>query len=134
MKATYQSAQYAEYKKPRWAPPAWLVGPVWTVIYLLIAMSFGYVGYAFSVGTVSFMVLLPFLLNLLFNIAFTPILFRLRNFMLAAVDVLLVLATLVWALVAIYPIAPWVTYLNAPYLAWTAFATVLQITVTMMNR
>lgn len=128
---------YSWYKtliKPTWAPPSWLFGPVWTVLYIIIAGSFGYVGYLFLTKRIPFMVLLPFLLNLLFNFIFTPIQFGLQNNYLAAVDILLVLATLAWALLAIYPYAAWVSFVNLPYLAWVCFATVLQLTVTYLNR
>ncbi len=125
---------YQTLIKPTWAPPAWLFGPVWTVLYVIIAGSFGYVGYLFINKRVSFMVVLPFLLNLLFNFIFSPIQFGLQNNYLAALDILLVLITLVWALVAIYPYASWVSFVNLPYLAWVCFATVLQLTVTYINR
>jgi tryptophan-rich sensory protein len=134
MKKDPTAAQYGTYRKPSWAPPSWLFGPVWTVLYILIAVSFGYVAYLFLNGRVSFFVLLPFLLNLVFNFAYTFIQFRLRNYILASADVLLVLATLAWAILAIYPIAHWVTFINIPYLAWVCFASVLQLTVTSMNR
>ena len=127
-------AQYRNYRKPLWAPPAWLFGPVWIALYILIAISFGYIGYLWIGGTISFNTTLPFVLNLIFNFLFTTIQFRWRNFMLAAIDVVLVLVTLIWALVAILPLIPWVAYINLPYLAWVSFATVLQITVTVMNR
>lgn len=129
-----QREQYLTYRKPSWAPPAWLFGPVWTVLYILIALSFGYVALQFLYGNVTALVVLPFVLNIIFNVAYTYIQFKLRNLVLAAVDVVLVLATLIWALVVIYPIAPWVAYVNIPYLAWVCFATVLQLTVTAMNR
>lgn len=127
-------AQYRSYKKPSWAPPAWLFGPVWAVLYLFIAISFGYVGYLWITGGVSTSIALPFILNLIFNFLFTTIQFRWCNFALAALDVALVWLTLVWAITAIWPIAPWVAYSNLPYLAWVTFATVLQLTVTAMNR
>lgn len=127
-------AQYKDYKKPSWAPPAWAFGPVWTVLYILIAISFGHVGVAWYQGMVPTLVALPFALNLIFNLLFTPIQFRLRNFTLAAIDIVLVWATLVWALVAIWPIAPWVALINLPYLAWVSFATALQLTITSLNR
>ena len=133
MESNRTAKQYRTYNKPSWAPPSWLFGPVWTVLYLLIAASFGYVLYLFLNGRISFLTLLPFLLNLLFNFSFTFIQFRLRNFALAAVDVLLVLVTLVWAMLAIYPVVHWVAYINIPYLAWVCFASVLQLTVTAMN-
>ncbi|MFM2381933.1 MAG: hypothetical protein RLZZ76_700 [Candidatus Parcubacteria bacterium] len=124
---------YATLIKPTWAPPSWLFGPVWSVLYVIIAASFGYVFYKAYSGEVPYMVALPFALNLLFNFAFTPLQFGLKSNELAAVDILLVLATLIWALYAIYPYAKWVALVNTPYLLWVCFATVLQLTVTYLN-
>lgn len=125
---------YAQLIKPSWAPPAWLFGPVWTVLYLVIAVTFGVVAYWYLNGSLPWSVVLPFVLNLIFNFAFTPLQFGLRNNMLAAIDVVLVWGTLAWALVAIYPIMAWVAYANIPYLLWVSFASVLQLTVTYLNR
>jgi tryptophan-rich sensory protein len=83
---------------------------------------------------VSFIVILPFILNLIFNFAFTPLQFGLKNNLLAAVDVILVLGTLIWAIIAIYPHARWVAYIQIPYLLWVSFATVLQLTITYLNK
>jgi tryptophan-rich sensory protein len=125
---------YQSLIKPTWAPPSWLFGPVWTVLYTIIIFSYGYVGYLFLNKRIPFAVLLPFVLNVIFNLLFTPLQFGLQNNYLAAVDILLVLATLIWALIAIYPHARFVTYWNIPYLLWVMFATVLQLTVTYLNR
>lgn len=126
--------QYAELVRPSWAPPSWLFGPVWTVLYALIAVSFGAVFYkAFVTKEIGWIVALPFILNLIFNFAFTPLQFGLQNNLLASIDILLVLGTLIWALVVIYPEMRWVTFINIPYLLWVSFATVLQITITYLN-
>lgn len=125
---------YQELLKPEWAPPSWLFGPVWTILYAVIAATFGYVFYLFAKGKVPFVVALPFMLNLVFNFIFTPIQFGLKNLPLASLDIILVLVTLVWALVAIYPYVRMVAYANIPYLLWVSFATVLQLTITFMNR
>ncbi len=124
---------YQHLLKPSWAPPSRLFGPVWSVLYILIAISYGYTTYLFLQHTIPFLVLLPFILNIVFNLLFTPIQFGLRSNVLATVDILLVLATLLWALVVIYPYASWVSWLNIPYVLWVGFATVLQITITKMN-
>ena len=124
---------YQQLIKPSWAPPSWLFGPVWAVLYAVIAVTFGSVGYLFWKKQLPFVVVLPFVLNLIFNAAFTPLQFGLKNNLLAAVDVLLILVTLVWALVAVYPHARWIAYANIPYLAWVSFATVLQLTITFLN-
>ncbi|MCX6785780.1 MAG: tryptophan-rich sensory protein [Candidatus Komeilibacteria bacterium] len=125
---------YQQLTKPAWVPPAYLFGPVWTILYILIAISFGKVFIMAWQKQLALMVALPFILNLLFNFAFTPIQFGLKNNYLAAVDILLVLGTLVWAMLAVWPHAKWIVYLNIPYLLWVSFATVLQLTVTYLNR
>lgn len=80
------------------------------------------------------MIALPFLLNLIFNIAFTPIQFGLKNLPLASVDILLTVGTLLWALISIFALFPWVLYVNIPYVLWASFATGLQLTITFLNR
>ena len=136
---------YSQLIKPTWAPPAWLFGPVWTFLYILIAVSFGEVFLMASQKQISFLVALPFLLNLIFNFAFSPIQFAWKNNFWAAVDVLLVLATLIWAMIAIYfasqklvgvggPSIMWIAYIQIPYLLWVSFATVLQLTISYLNR
>lgn len=125
---------YQKLVKPFWAPPSWLFGPVWTVLYIIIAVSFGTVFYKAVTKQLSWLVALPFALNLLFNFVFTPIQFGLKNNLLASIDIFLIVATLIWALIAIYPYLKWVTFVNIPYLLWGVFATVLQFTITYLNR
>lgn len=124
---------YQELIKPDWAPPSWVFGPAWSILYTLIAISFGYVFYLFAQGKLPFIVVLPFILNLIFNFAFTPLQFGLQNNVLAAIDIVLVLGTTFWLMIAIYPHLPWVVYINIPYLIWVGFATILQLTITYIN-
>lgn len=125
---------YSTLIRPTWAPPSWIFGPVWTVLYVLIFVSFGKVFLMFYEKKISFWIALPFILNLFFNFIFTYLQFGLKNNLLAAIDIALVLSTLIWAIVAIYPYAKWVSLINIPYLAWVMFATVLQFTITYLNR
>lgn len=134
MDSTSSAAWYAQLVKPFFAPPASVFAPVWTVLYLVIAVSFGYVLLQALKRRYPFSVLLPFVLNLVFNLAYTPIQFGLKNNALASVDILLVLGTLVWALLAVWRRARWVALVNIPYLLWVAFATVLQLSITWLNR
>lgn len=124
---------YQTLIRPSWAPPSWLFGPVWSVLYAIIAFTFGTVFYRAFTKQIPWVVALPFALNLLFNFAFTPIQFGLKNNFLASLDILFVVGTLVWAFVAIAPYMPWVAYANIPYLLWGTFATVLQLTITYLN-
>ena len=127
---------YQTLIKPVWAPPAWIFGPVWSVLYVIIAVSFSTVFYKAFTKQIPRAVALPFALNLIFNFAFTPIQFGLKNNLLASLDIVLVLITLVWALYAVWQASPnlrWVVYANIPYLLWVTFATCLQLTITYLN-
>lgn len=128
---------YSTLIKPTWSPPSWLFGPVWTVLYTIIAISFGTVFYKAFTKQIPWIVALPFALNLLFNFAFTPIQFGLKNNLLASIDILLVVGTLLWALYALWHASPelrWVVYINIPYLLWGTFATCLQLSITYLNK
>ncbi|HAU99408.1 MAG: TspO and MBR like protein [Microgenomates group bacterium GW2011_GWF2_45_18] len=124
---------YAQLSKPSWSPPSWLFGPVWTMLYLLIAISFGRVLYLFLKKKIKFATALPFALNMIFNIAFTPLQFGLQSNIFAMIDIFLVLGTLIWAMKAIYSHERWIAYAQIPYLLWVSFATVLQVVITVMN-
>lgn len=124
---------YQQLIKPWWAPPAFLFGPVWTFLYILITISFGRVFWLIAKKKMPPTMALPFGFNLLFNFIFTPIQFGLRSNMLAAVDILAVLGTLAWAMWAIYPRVRWIAYMQIPYLLWVSFAAILQLTITSLN-
>lgn len=125
--------KYSELIKPSWSPPSWLFGPVWTLLYAIIAVSFGSVFIKIFKHELSWMIALPLILNLVFNFLFTPLQFGLKNNFLAAIDIVLVLVTIIWFMISIWPHMRWVALVNIPYLLWVSFATVLQLTITYLN-
>ena len=127
------SSWYSRLRKPSWSPPGWLFGPVWAVLYIIITLTFGTVFYKAFIGQWSWLVTLPFVLNLIFNFAFTPLQFGLQNNLLASIDIVLILGTLIWALVLVWSHAHWIVYANIPYLLWVTFATTLQFAITYLN-
>jgi tryptophan-rich sensory protein len=132
MNTTYN--WYQQLIKPTWAPPSWLFGPAWTFLYTIILFSFGTVFYKVFKKELPVAILIPFILNLIFNFSFTYFQFGLKNNILASIDITLVWLTLVWALFVIYPHIKWVALINIPYLLWVSFATVLQFTITFLNK
>ncbi|MCX6727867.1 MAG: tryptophan-rich sensory protein [Candidatus Saccharibacteria bacterium] len=128
---------YTQYVKPPWAPPSWVIGLVWSFLYVIITVSFSAVFYSTYKKQIPWVVALPFALNLLFNFAFPYIQFGLANNFLASIDILLVVGTLIWALCAVWLKAPelrWVSYANIPYLVWGVYATSVQLAITYLNR
>lgn len=125
---------YLDLKKPKWAPPSWVFGPVWSVLYILIFISFGFVFKEVFNGNLTFIQILPFIINLISNFIFTPIQFGLKNMKLALIDILIVLGSLIWIVIAIYPEYHWVAYMQIPYLIWLCIATTLQISIVVLNK
>ena len=125
---------YDSLAKPSWTPAPNVIGTIWTIIYPIIFVVFGYVIVRAVKGEIPWPVVVPIALNLVANFAFTPIQFGLRNLPLATADILVVLVTIVWAMVAIWPYSRVASLGLTPYLVWVSTASVLQISITLMNR
>ena len=124
---------YNGLAKPSWTPAPGTIGMIWQILYPMILISFGFVFVQMFRGKVSWLVALSFGINLVANLIFTPIQFGLRNLPLAAVDILIVWASIVWLMIAVWPHFRWVSLVQIPYLIWVSLATVLQLSITIMN-
>jgi translocator protein len=124
---------YNSLAKPGWTPAPATIGLIWNILYPIIFVTFVFVLVQALRAKLSWMVALPFVINLVTNLIFTPILFGMRNLPLAAADILIVLATIVWMLIAVWPHYRWVALAQTPYLVWVSIATVLQLSITAMN-
>lgn len=127
------SSWYEKLNKPSWAPDVSLFGTVWSILYPIIFVANGYVIALLSSGKINYKTALPFWLNLFFNFLFTPLQFGLRNNLLALIDIFLVLITIIWAIIAIWPHSKIVSFAFIPYLIWVSIATALQFYITMHN-
>ncbi|PVB63265.1 TspO/MBR family protein [Labrenzia sp. 011] len=120
---------YEALRKPPFNPPNWIFAPVWTVIYVLIAIA-GWRIYRFAPGSLLMGV---WGVQMLFNWAWTPVFFSLQQIWAAfAVIVLL------FALVLIFIIRAWnadrmAALLFLPYAAWVAFAGLLNLSIAVLN-
>lgn len=124
---------YRSLKKPSWAPHESVFGQVWSVIYpIIFAVNF-YIIVLLVQDKITYRTALPFWLNLFFNLIFTPIQFGLRNNLLAMIDILLVFVTIIWSMVAIWPVNKFITLAFLPYLIWVGIASVLQISIWLKN-
>jgi translocator protein len=126
---------YDALAKPSWTPAPATIGLIWTLLYPLIALAAVATAVKVWRGDVNRWVLLPLVLNLVANAAFTPIEFGARNLPLATADIVVVLATIVaWMVLVWRPGSAWIALVLAPYLVWVSTATVLQVSITLANR
>ena len=110
-----------------------MISLIWMILYPIIFVSFGVVFFQAARHRIPRSATLPFGINLAANLLFMPIFSGLRNVPLAAADILIVWASIIWCMVAIWPHKKWVAAAQVPYLVWVSIATVLQFSITAMN-
>jgi benzodiazapine receptor len=123
---------YASLAKPAWAPPGWLFGPVWTVLYVLMGVAAWLVwrraGWSGASGALSL-----FLVQLVCNAAWSWIFFAWRSGALAFADIVLLLVLIVATMLAFARVHGLAALLLLPYLAWVVFATALTFAIWRGN-
>ncbi len=124
---------YQSLEKPDWTPAPATIGLIWQILYPIILVTFVFVFVQTLRRKVRWVVALPFAINLVANLVFTPIQFGLRNLPLATLDILIVWSTIIWLSLAIWPHYRWVAWAQAPYFVWVSLATTLQVSITWMN-
>ena len=122
-------AWYQSLKRPSWTPPNWLFAPAWSVLYVMIAIAGWRVWSAAGLSAA----LAIWALNLIFNAAWSWLMFGRRQIQMALFDALAMLVTILVFMVLAWPIDPIATWLFAPYLAWVSFATLLNATLLRLN-
>jgi tryptophan-rich sensory protein len=124
---------YESLHKPVWTPDPETISVIWQILYPIILFSFSYVFFKAFRGKIPRFAALPFAINLIANVAFTPILFGVRSLLFASFDIVVVLVTLFWGMGMIWRYCRWVAIVQVPYLIWVAIATTLQLAITQMN-
>ncbi len=124
---------YDSLEKPSWTPEPETIGLIWQCLYPIILFTFGFVFYQSIRKKLPLSVALPFAINLVANLIFSPIQFGLRNLNLAVVDIALVWVTILWMMWAIWKHHKWIALAQVPYFVWVSLASVLQISITWNN-
>jgi benzodiazapine receptor len=123
---------YAELTKPSWNPPNWIFGPVWSIIYLLIAISAWLVWK--NDGFLSFVIpSIIFLLQIILNAAWSWLFFGLHEVGYAFIEILALWVAILANIILFWRISPLNGILLLPYLAWVTFASVLNYTIWRLN-
>lgn len=127
-------AWFATLLKPTWNPPSWLFGPVWTVLYILMAVALWLLlrethdrpeARVRPVGL--------FLVQFVLNLAWTPLFFGMHSPMLAFVDICALWVAALATALAFGKLRTVAGYLLVPYLLWISFALILNGTIWLMN-
>jgi tryptophan-rich sensory protein len=131
--ATRQAREfYGALVKPSWAPPGWLFGPVWTVLYVLMGVAAWLVwrraGWSGARGALTL-----FVVQLVVNAAWSWIFFAWRHGALALADIVVLVALIVATMIAFARVNGLAAALLLPYLGWVMFATALTYSIWRAN-
>lgn len=124
---------YASLNKPFFAPPNWLFGPAWTLLYFLMGVSFYLILQKNRKKKVVKTAIHFFLAQLVLNFLWSPIFFGLRSPLLGLITIVALWLLIIITMKKFYPLSKAAFYLLIPYLLWVSFATVLNAAIVVLN-
>ena len=126
------SQWYPALEKPSWTPPGWLFGPVWTLLYALMAAAAWVIwrkeGWAGARAA-----LLLYAVQLALNAAWSPLFFGLRMPGIAFAELVVLWMAIVATVAAFWRRSLAAAVLMLPYVVWTTFAAALNLAIWRMN-
>ena len=123
---------YAALNKPSWNPPNWLFGPVWTLLYVMMAIA-AWLVWKQGGWPAQSRALTLFIAQWLLNALWTPLFFGAHRPDWALVEIIVFWLALAATLRAFYPVNKTAGLLLVPYLAWVSFASFLNLTILRLN-
>lgn len=120
---------YEQLAKPAFNPPNWIFGPVWTVLYIMIAFAGWRLWRRNPTGSAMLLWWGQLALNFLWPLVF----FTARRFDLALIVIVILLATIIGLIVSIYNRDRLVAFVMLPYALWVAFAALLNLSIFLLN-
>ena len=124
---------YNFLNKPFFNPPSWLFGPVWTILYTLMGITFYMVWSEKTEKVKKQWALGLFFVQLFLNAIWSPIFFGLKNPLAALIVIVLMWVAILLTILNFYKISKTAAVLLIPYLGWVSFATVLNFYIWQLN-
>lgn len=127
------STWYPTLIKPSWTPPDWVFGPVWTLLYVMIAIS-GWLIYRAKDSHQRSVALIFYGVQLALNFMWSFLFFALRSPLLGLIDILPLLVLIGLTIIKAWPVRRLGSFLLIPYLLWVIYASALNIGIWMLNK
>jgi len=125
---------YATLNKPSFTPPDWLFGPVWTILYILMAISAFIVWQKGLANPAVRIALTIYLIQLILNGFWSVIFFSLKLPWLAFIEIILLWSAIVFTILMFARVSIIAALLLVPYMLWVSFAAVLNFSIWLLNR
>ncbi len=125
---------YNTLNKPFFNPPSWIFAPVWTILYLLMAVSF-YLVWRKGLKVKKIREAISvFFVQLALNLVWSPVFFGYKNIFLALIIIIFMFFYIVKTILQFSKIDKTAAYLLYPYLIWVSFASILNFSVWFLNK
>ncbi|MBA3956821.1 MAG: tryptophan-rich sensory protein [Parachlamydiaceae bacterium] len=124
---------YPTLTKPSWTPPDWVFGPVWSALYIMIAVS-GWLIYRAEPSPQRTVALTFYACQLALNFLWSFLFFSLRSPILGLIDIVLLCLMISLTIIKAWPLRPLASLLLIPYLLWVMYATSLNAGIFLLNR
>jgi len=125
---------YAGLAKPSFNPPGWIFGPVWTALYAMMGLAAWLVYEKGSKRPEVRKALAVFGVQLLLNTLWSIVFFGAHQLFGAVVVIVILWATILWTILRFRKISKAAAWLLVPYILWVSFATVLTVSIYVLNR
>jgi len=123
---------YQFLNKPSFNTPNWIFGPVWTLLYLMMGISFGIIWH--STNNVQKRAMQLFAVQFVLNLGWSYLFFNLHALSLAYVEILSMIIAIIFTIFAFYKINKTAAILLVPYLCWVLFASFLNLSIWYLNK
>lgn len=123
---------YTDLIQPTWAPPAWLFGPVWTTLYIMMAISAWLVWKEGGISQQKSRLIL-FLTQLSFNALWSWLFFVWHLGGPAFINIIIMIVLISGSILRFWQISKWAAVLLIPYWLWVGFACCLNYAVWQLN-
>lgn len=124
---------YATLNKPSFNPPNWIFAPVWTTLYIFMAIALWLVWKSDVSTNIKNTAILVFVIQLVLNFFWSIIFFSLHQLGFALVEIAFMWVFILLCIIKFYPISRTAAYLLIPYLLWVSFASVLNFAIWKLN-
>lgn len=128
----YIESWYVYVAKPFFNPPSWIFWPVWTILYIMIGISF-YLVWKDDFWKKKTRLLIIYFLQLALNFAWSFSFFYFWNPLLGLINIIILLVFIWLNIKVFYDVKKSAGYLLIPYLLWVMFATVLNFSIFILN-
>ena len=123
---------YKLINKPFFNPPNWIFSPVWTILFIMIGVSF-YLVWEKDFGKNKKQTLIVYGMQIGLNFLWSILFFGLRNPLLGLIEIIILWCTILFNILIFHKINKTAGYLLIPYILWVSFATILNLAIFILN-